>query len=198
MPTQTTTKKVAAKKVPVKKAEPADNTTTALTISGAEHEPANRPSSFKALKPNELRYAAELFGVDNDSPVDEVILANLESDGITWKMYAERMNLPGWQELPEDDSIDFPEPLEDWDEAEEVEVTETIITRAPVQTLNEGKYLIKFIGENWYFEHGKYSFSKDSPYALMNARDAQNALVGEPSKFRQAYPDELESFYDKS
>lgn len=194
MPVQNANK-ATTKKVTAPKQKSNEDATTALTIAGAEHEPANRPDSFKALKPNELAYAADLFAVDNDGP-PEVILANLEAEGVTWNMYARQMKLPGWEELPEEEE---PEPIfvEDWDEDEEgdEEVTDEVITALPMQNLNEGKYLIKFVGQNWYFERGRHTFSKEKPYALMTARDAQSALVDEPTKFRQAFPAELEEFY---
>lgn len=201
MPEQKVTKKTTTKKVVAKdpRREP-ENVTTALTVSGAEHEPANRPESFKALKLPELQAAANAFGSDWEGLNDEAIRANLEADQVTWNMYVRQFKLPGWQELPDEEAD--PTFLEDWDEADETEEkedeVETIITRAPVQNLGEGKYLIKFVGQNWYFERGKYTFSKDSPYALMSAKDAQSALVEEPTKFRQAFPAELEEYYDKN
>ena len=194
MPTETTvtTKKVAKKVVPSKTAE---NTVTALTVASTEHEPANRPESFEALKLRELQAAAEAFGVDWEGESEEVIRANLAADYITWPMYVKQFKLPGWDQLPSGDAEDFPEPLDDWDEKEEEEVTQEVITASPLALQPDGKFLIKFIGQNWYFERGRYTFTKDKPYALMSARDAQSALVDEPSKFRQAMPQELEDFY---
>lgn len=194
MPTQTSTaKKAVAKKAAPKNA--AENTVTALTVASTEHEPANRPESFEALKLNELQAAAEAFGVDWAGENEETIRANLAADYITWNMYVKQFKLPGWDQLPEDGD-EFPEPIEDWDEKEdEEEVTADVITAPAVALLNEGKYLIKFVGQNWYFERGKYTFTKEKPYALMNARDAQAALVEEPTKFRQAMPQELEDYY---
>lgn len=200
MPTETLakpTKKVAAKKVPTPKKRTNEDTVTALTIAGAEHEPANRPSSFEALRLNDLQAAANAFGVDWADKNEEEIREALAEDYITWNMYVKQFKLPGWQELPDED-VDFPEPLEDWDEAEDEEVDELsqdVITAKPFALAPEGKYLIKFVGQNTYFERDKFKFSKEKPYALMNARDAQAALVEEPTKFRQAMPDELESFY---
>lgn len=194
MPTETTvtTKKVAAKKVPTKK-EPV-NTVTALTVASTEHEPANRPESFEALRLPELQAAAEAFGVDWEGENEETIRANLAADYITWSMYVKQFKLPGWDQLP-DEGDEFPEPLDDWDEKEEEEVSDEVITASPLALKPDGKFLIKFIGQNWYFERGRYTFSKDKPYALMSARDAQAALVEEPTKFRQAMPQELEDFY---
>src|SRR5438552_8730765 len=66
-----------------------------------EHEPANRPSSFKALKLRELQFAADAFGVEWENLNEETIRANLEADGITWSMYAKQFKLLGHQELPD-------------------------------------------------------------------------------------------------
>jgi hypothetical protein len=189
MPTKTT-----AKKVPAKKAAPEApaGAITASTIAEATHEPANRPESFKSLKSNELHYAAEIFAVEHEDLPDEVVLANLAADGITWNAYARQMKLPGWENLPEVEA----EPVDTYEDEEgDEDMSQEVITALPLGKLDEGKYLIKFIGDNWYFERGRYSFSTDKPYALMNAQDAQSALVEEPTKFRQAFPQELEDYY---
>lgn len=195
MPTNEAVKKTTTKKTTVKKtAEPA--ATTATTVADTQVEPANRPDSFKALKLRDLQFAADAFGADWEDLNEDAIRANLEEEGVTWKMYARQFKLPGWENLPDDDEAE-PTFVEDWDEAEEVEETvSTVITRSPMQDLEEGKYLIKFVGENWYFERGKYKFSPERPYALMSAKEAQSALVDEPTKFRQAMPQELEEYYN--
>lgn len=175
-----------------------EDTNTTVTLSSTYHEPANRPESFKALRHAELVEAALHFGTEDEGS-DELIRADLEANNVTWNMYSRWKRLPGWEELPDDDfespELPFPEPLDDWDE-EEDKVKEVIVTAPAVPVLEGGsKFLVKFIGQNWYFERGKYSFSKDAPYALMSADDAQAALVEEPTKFRQAFPAELKEFY---
>lgn len=68
-----------------------------------------------------------------------------------------------------------------------------IITKeAPVVT---EKYLVKMTRLNPLYQIGKYSFTKDHPYALVDGKDLQ-VVLEEHEGFRQAYPDEIEDFYN--
>ena len=55
-------------------------------------------------------------------------------------------------------------------------------------------YLVKMDRENPYYEVGRYKFTVDNPYVLVDARDAESVLR-EPG-FRQAFPSELEEYYN--
>lgn len=189
-------KAVAKKTVPEKTAlESYKERVEADVASLTETTPANMPSSFKALHKEDLIAAAKAFGTLADGS-EELIRADLEDAGITWAMYCVEFNLP----VPEDyeQTIDFPEPLDDWEESEEEEVMPEVATVEQVPTLQANqKYLVKFVGSNPYFEYKKYKFTQDSPYAIMPARDAQEVLEMPefPPKFRQAFPAELQEFY---
>lgn len=164
--------------------------------------PANMPSSFKALHKEDLVKAAQAFGTLAEGS-EELIRADLEDAGITWAAYCVEFGLPVPEDY-EDQTIDFPEPVTDWEESEDEELPE-IATVEEVPTLQANqKYLVKFVGDNPYFEYKKYKFTKDSPYAIMPAKDAQDILsladeqTGRPEfppKFRQAFPVELQEYY---
>lgn len=166
-------------------------------VTSGDIVPKKVPTSFKDLKKPELLKAAEYFGTDTEGNVD-ALLADLAESGVTFESYLAAF-YPDEKPTPEPEKFEMPAPvdIEDWPDAEEggEEVTE-IVTAAPAPELNVAeKYLIKFVGDNPYFEFGKYKFTTDKPYGIMPAKDAQKALVSEPTKFRQAYPAELEEFY---
>jgi hypothetical protein len=169
---------------------------TSSLVNENEHTPANSPSSFKALKKPELVAAAAYFGTETDGNVKD-ILADLEDSGVTWADYAEAFKIPGWENLKGDPEANLPEPVEDWDEKEEEEEKVTDLTVVPVVPVldQEKKYLVKFVGKNPYFEHKRFKFTQDRPYAVMTADQAQDVLESEPTNFRQAFPKELQEFY---
>jgi hypothetical protein len=158
--------------------------------------PKKVPKSFNDLKKDELVAAAQAFGTLDEGNAAE-IKADLADAGVTWTMYAKAFKLEGFEDVVEEvEEFEMPEPtdVEDWPDA--LDEPEQIRTAAPVPKLNqEEKYLIKFQGENPYFEFGKYKFTQDNPYGIMPAADAQRALTQEPEKFRQAFPDELQEYY---
>lgn len=180
-----------------KKETPVVESDTENVIKTTDVEPsklvAPKPESFNDLSREELERAANWFGSETEG-TDEEIIADLDDFGVTWNMYAREFKVEGYEHLPPQDAV----PPRQVDESDlldgEVEVTEPI-TQAPVTLAPAEKYLIKFIGENPYFERGKYRFTTDRPYAVMPATDAQRALVEEPTKFRQAFPAELAEFY---
>jgi hypothetical protein len=152
------------------------------------------PTSFRDLNKAELVAAAQAFGT-NDEGTAKDILTDLADAGVTWEMYVKQFNLEV-STKPEQEIVVVPplDEFDDYDAAEEVEQVEEIVVATP-ETFQASKYLVKFIGENPYFEFGKYRFTQDKPYGIMTANDAQSALVSEPTKFRQAFPNELEEFY---
>jgi len=163
-----------------------------------EYTPANVPSSFKALKKQELVAAAEYFGTSTEGNVT-ALRADLEDAGVTWAQYAEAFRLPGWEDLKarEENTASLPDPVNDWDEEEETPLSKTPAVAAAEQPTftDEQKYLVKFVGKNPYFEHKRFKFTQDRPYAIMTAAQAQDALETEPNNFRQAFPKELQEFY---
>lgn len=169
------------------------------TVTTSDVAPVKVPKSFKDLKKPELVAAAEFFGTEVEGNT-EVLRADLVDAGVTFEDYLKAF-YPTAADAPppEPEPFVMPDPVDvnDWPDADEGgdEVTE-IITAEPTPELRVAeKYLIKFIGENPYFEFGSYKFSADKPYGIMPANDAQRALVQEPTKFRQAYPAELQEFY---
>lgn len=160
-----------------------------------------KPTSFRDLNKAELVEAARAFGTKDEGNVKE-LREDLADAGVTWEMYCRQFGIEHWEnEAPPVvetfNRVDEDDPNVEFIDGEGVneEVTQEIITAAPQTFANEQKYLIKFIGQNPYFEFGRYRFTQDKPYGIMSARDAQSALVNEPSKFRQAFPAELEEFY---
>jgi hypothetical protein len=168
-----------------------DDTNVVTTTAVA---PVKVPKSFNDLNKAQLVAAAQSFGTLEEGNAAE-IKADLAESGVTWDMYARAFKLEGYDELPEE-KFEMPEPqdAEDWPDADEEE--SPLVTAAPVPKLAQNeKYLIKFTGENRYFEFGKYKFTQDNPYGIMPAEDAQRALTEEPEKFRQAFPKELKEYY---
>lgn len=162
--------------------------------------PKRQPKSFSDLKKDDLVSAARYFGTLEEGNTSE-IKADLAEAGVTWKMYAQAFKLEGYEDAPDEDtSFEMPEPVdaEDWPDAEEGEnvPTPALVTASAQPKLQAEKdYLIKFVGENPYFEFGKYKFTQEKPFGVMPAKDAQDALVKEPDKFRQAFPAELQEYY---
>lgn len=168
------------------------------TITSNDVAPVKVPKSFNDLNKTALVAAAEYFGSETEGNA-AVIKADLLESGVTFEDYLAAFHPDVAVKAPEAESV-LPEPVdvENWPDAEEGvnEVTETVVTVPPLLELApQEKYLIKFTGENPYFERGRYKFTTDKPYAIMSAKDAQDALVEEPTKFRQAFPQELQEFY---
>jgi hypothetical protein len=171
--------------------------TTKNVVTSTDVAPSKNPESFNDLNLEQLREAARAFGSDDEGN-EEVVRANLEQDGVTWKMYVKQFKLDGHESIPDPELVK-PQQVEltddDEDEKEVEEVTNEVVAAPELDLAPQQKYLIKFIGENPYFEFGRYKFTQEKPYTAMNAEDAQRALVSEPKKFRQAFPAELEEFY---
>lgn len=171
------------------------NEITPLETGDAVLPVAPAPTAFEDLKRPELIAAAAAFGARETGTAKQII-ADIEEMGVSWDDYAKAFGLVE------------PDPVDPFDEFaplpndeiefidEEVDTMDELITVAETPQLEaSSKYLVKFIGENLYFERGRYKFSQDKPYAIMNARDANDALVEEPEKFRQAFPKELKEYY---
>jgi hypothetical protein len=159
--------------------------------------PKKQPKSFADLNKSELLKAAEYFGADTEGNAI-ALRASLEDWGVTWNQYVKAFKLEGHEDIPEQPEI---HPLEvdeaDLIDDDEQEVEElTVKTAEPTPKLKASdNYLIKFVGENPYFEFEKYKYTQDKPFAIMPADAAQRALEQEPKKFRQAFPKELQEYY---
>lgn len=153
------------------------------------------PKSFNDLLKPELVAAALAFGANEDGSAKE-IKADLLELGVTWENYMEAF-YPEEPVLEKVEEFTMPPAtdIEDWIDEEVNEVSEVQTIDPRPQLAPQEKYLIKFKGENPYFERGRYKFSQAKPYAIMPADDAQAALTEEPEKFRQAFPAELQEFY---
>ena len=165
-------------------------------VTTGDVAPVKVPKSFNDLKKADLVAAANYFGTETEGNV-EALRADLLDSGVTFAEYLKAFYPEEEVKLTPDVGMPDPVDIEDWPDAEEGgdEVTE-IITAAATPTLAPTeKYLIKFVGQNPYFEFGPYKFTQEKPYGIMPAADAQRALVSEPTKFRQAFPAELEEFY---
>lgn len=156
-------------------------------VTSADVAQKKVPTSFRDLRKAELVDAARSFGTLEEGNAEE-IRADLADAGVTWEMYKKAFGLES------DTTVEavVEEPvLED----EGVEEVTDVVTADPNPVLaRQDKYLIKMTRKNPYFEFGRYKFTQDKPYAIMNANDAQRILESEDG-FRQAYPAELQEFY---
>ena len=169
-----------------------------LVTEDVELPEVSVPQKWSDLKKPQVLAAAEAFGTQTTGTVKEM-LADLQDANVSWLDYQVMFGLV--EEPPVEDRgftrVDEDEVEIEWIDGEvEDNMTETLITAPRIAPMAPAeKYLIRFIGENPYFERGRYKFTAEKPYAIMNAQDAQDALVDEPKKFRQAFPDELKEFY---
>lgn len=156
------------------------------TITSTDVTQKRVPKSFNELNKSELVAAAQAFGCDEEGS-KESIKADLLESGVTFADYLAMFH-------PDVEAPVEPEPVAVEDEEGGEDVSEEIVTAAPELVLTQQKYLIKMTRENPYFEFGRYKFTKEKPYAIMTAEDAQRILESEDG-FRQAFPSELQEFY---
>lgn len=148
------------------------------------------PERFDDLDVRVLRKTAiEDFAVDVKADDNKAtVLAALVEAGVEWPQYAELKGLAK------------PEPAPVLDPAPEVETADAalpeqeveIITAAPLAPVQ--KYLIKMNRDNVRFDVRGHKFTKEHPYALVNAEDA-NYILEKEKGFAMATPRELEEFY---
>jgi uncharacterized protein (DUF2126 family) len=157
--------------------------------------------SFETLEKDELyRVLVEDFAV-NVKPTDskKVLLAAATEDGVTWEMY--KKAYPDTEPVVEEVVA---QPVVTTGDikgatADEVPVaTPRIRTRAAseVQAESPDLYLIKMDRENLYFEFRGYKFTKDHPFAVMPAADADRILKNEDG-FSIASPSEANEYYGR-
>jgi len=164
------------------------------------------PTSFEDLETKELyRSAVEDFAAavdEADKGKKKVLLAALVEAGVEWSDYVAQHpevvpEKPVYQPTP-NQTVETVEPLEGFPEEE------VAVVQAPVQVQvqqpiaqNDQPYLIRMTRDNLVFETRGYRFTKDHPYALVSAKDAQFILSKEDG-FRQAFPAELDEFYERA
>lgn len=78
--------------------------------------------------------------------------------------------------------------------ADPAETEVKVITQQEFVPKPQEKFLMKMERANAYYEVGKYTFTEQHPYALVDASDYTKVL--NEGGFRQATPDELQEYYD--
>lgn len=150
------------------------------------------PEKFEDLGVKELRRSAlEDFAVAVDEKDNKAtVLAALAESGVTWSMYVEQHpevkpqaedvitspNVPGESTRPP-----APKPGK-------------VITAQKIEAAPEDQFLIKMERENVRYDTRGYTFTKDAPFALVRAKDADFILEKEEG-FRMATPSELREYY---
>lgn len=153
-----------------------------------------KPTSFHNLGVAELRRSAiEDFAVDV-GPKDnkDMVIAALTDSGVTWDAYVEqhpevRPDEPEVSPSGKQEHLTVPQTSS---EPEEVNI---IVAEEPVYKPQD-KYLIKMTRENLVYESAGLRFTKEHPYALANADQADH-ILGKEDGFRQATPAELREYY---
>ena len=154
------------------------------------------PTSFEDLKPTELyRSALEDFAL----PVDEtdknkktVLLAAFVEGGVTWADYVAQHP----EVKPAEAVITSPTVP-----GESAPVPERpkpkpgkVITAARPEVNPEDQFLVKMTRPNLRYDTRGYTFTKEHPYALVSAADADFILEKEEG-FQLASPSELREYY---
>lgn len=147
------------------------------------------PTGFADLDVAELRRTAvEDFACDITATANKnTVLAALAEDGVTWEKYAVLKGIVPEPVVP----VVIPEVVVAQPAvAQEVE----IITAEAINPKSIQKFLIKMERENVRFDVRGHKFTKEHPYALVDAADADYILEKEKG-FRMARPSEVEEFY---
>lgn len=155
---------------------------------------SKKPVRFEDLGVKELRRSAiEDFAVEVDAKDDsETVIAALVESGVTWDQYvAQHPEVAPEPEKAPENVIKSPEPTN----KESLSVGGSVKTAKP-EVAAAGDYLIKMDRENLMYQTRGYTFTKDHPYVVVKAEDAQWILSKEDG-FRMAWPNELSDYYDK-
>jgi hypothetical protein len=156
------------------------------------------PAGFNDLTPTELfRSALEDFAL----PVDEadknkkkVLLAAFAEGGVSWSDYVAQH--PEVKPQPENVITSPTVPGEGQPVPQEKPQPKPgkIITAEKPKVNPEDRYLIKMVRPNVRFDTRGYTFTKEHPYALVSANDADYILEKEEG-FQMASPAELREYY---
>jgi len=126
--------------------------------------------SLQKMKVAELREVAEEFGVDLDGVSKKAdIITAMANEGVTEEVYANFVGAER-EELPEAPAVPA---------AKKVQGAEVVV---------------KMERENGTFEVLGYKFTKQHPYVVMDADDAQRIFDSERG-FRTATPRETQEYY---
>jgi hypothetical protein len=129
--------------------------------------------SFDTLKVAELKKIAEDFAVDTDSLKNKNdIIAALAEEGVTWAVYEQTIK-----------KIE--------DEKEEIEVLPKF---NPKQDIAEDTVLVRMTRENFRYDIGGFTFTKEHPFIAMH-KDKAQAIFDKEEGFRPATPKEVQDFY---
>lgn len=179
------------------------------------------PKGFEDIDPDVLRRQAVEDWAVEVKPSDSLkkVVKALEEGGVFWDDYAERYGY-GYSQV---NDLDAPASVDAIGESAPTEGavigrgTEPTRLEKPVTEIDRGlprapapapniayatapvvdpnlQYLVKMERPNERYSHGKYTWTKRHPYALVDAKDFENILRHEPG-FRQAYPSEAAEFY---
>lgn len=178
------------------------------------------PTSFEDLKPTELyRSALEDFALpveEEDKNKKKVLLAAFVEGGVTWDDYVAQHPevkpepvAPVYEPALANTVASSSQPLEPenkWDTSDPryqglpagaavaPDTAPPIAVAQPLVQNYDQPYLIKMTRDNPLFVVKGYRFTKEHPYAIVAAKDADYILTKEDG-FRQATPSELREFY---
>lgn len=155
---------------------------------------SDKPTKFEDLDAAELyRSALEDFAVpveEEDKGKKKVLLAAFVEAGVNWEDYvAQHPEVLPEPEVASPLQVESSVPLDPRPERAKVRVNHG------VQTTGD-PYLIKMERDNILYETRGYRFTRENPYALVDPKDAEYILRVEDG-FRQAWPSELEEFYER-
>lgn len=167
-----------------------------------------KPTKFEDLSKDELiRSALEDFAVDlsdEEQGSKKTVLAALLESNLTWNDYVAQhpevapeekaavvtSNAPSHGKVGE--GVTTGEITVNSDP--EPEPTVHVATPVVQAVSPNDQYLLKMTRDNPLYQTRGYEFTKEHPYALVSANDAQWILENEQG-FRQAFPNELAEFY---
>lgn len=165
------------------------------------------PQGFEDIDPKVLRTQAVEDWAVEVKPSDSLkkVVKAFEDAGVFWDDYAERYGYNIVNTLDEPDSVEevgeltveerTPEPTRAEKPVADVKrTTPRVQVAQPVAAQGDVPYLIKMDRANIKYQVGKYTFTKEHPYALVDPADVEFVLTHEPG-FRQALPSEVSEFY---
>lgn len=136
--------------------------------------------SFNDMTLIDLKKIADDFGVESPVKITkQKLISLLEEEGVTHSVY-EHFNKLGKE-------TEERKPMQQ----------ENIVFQSPetfTYAVQQPRYLVKMERDNFSFQAGRFSFSKEHPYVAMSEAEA-NDLFARYSGFRLATPQEVQNFY---
>lgn len=150
------------------------------------------PSSFNDLDQKELyRAAIEDFAVEvKKTDNAAAIRAALLESGVTWNDYIQQHP----EFAPEVEEVKEPTNVVTSSDVTGRKKKSVVRTAEPAVTEEEALYLVKMSRKNPLFEFGKYKFTKDNPFVVMDA-DSTNKILTTEEGFSIATPAEAQDYY---